>query len=115
MSGCQAHVRGNGRLRFRNQIRDQYADGYPARIRDASGRWIHHGREFRARENAYADYPRVLAWEKRNLRALVRSARSGAPIALPAEKAARVVEPKAPSPQARTGALRFLQALLFGE
>jgi len=87
---------------------------FPPR-RDASGRWIHHGREFRARENAYADYPRVLAWEKRNLRALVRSARSGAPIALPAEKAARVVEPKAPSPQARTGALRFLQALLFGE
>lgn len=87
---------------------------YPPR-RDTSGRWIHHGREFRARENAYVDHARVLAWEKRNLRALVRSARSGAPIALAIEKPARAVESPPAEPRVRAGALRFLQSLLFGD
>lgn len=99
---------------------------FPPR-RDASGRWIHHGREFRARENAYADYPRVLAWEKRNLRALVRSARSGGPIALPIEKPAAAVsatsaqrdrDARGKAGAAANGAeraLRFLQTLLFGD
>lgn len=49
-------------------------------VKDADGRWIHHGREFRRRERAYADYRRVLAWEKAHLRALVRSARRGEPM-----------------------------------
>ncbi|MBK7875653.1 MAG: M48 family metallopeptidase [Planctomycetes bacterium] len=51
-------------------------------VKDSDGRWIHHGREFRKKERAYADYRRVLAWEKEHLRALVRSARRGEPMKL---------------------------------
>lgn len=49
---------------------------YPPR-RDADDRWIHHGREFRRREAEYVDYERALAWEKLNIRALIRAARRG--------------------------------------
>lgn len=40
----------------------------------------HHGREFRKREAAYADTAAALAWQTRNLSALLRSARTGKPI-----------------------------------
>jgi len=49
---------------------------YPPQ-RDGDDRWVHHGRDFRRREHAYADYERALAWEKRNIRALIRAARRG--------------------------------------
>lgn len=45
---------------------------------EGSGRrWVHHGPEFRARERAYVDYERALAWEERNLSRLIRQARRG--------------------------------------
>jgi len=76
--------------------------------RDAEGRWVHHGPEFRAREKLYADFERVLAWEKQNLRALVRSARSGLPLQAP-RAAARALPRLVEQP------LRFLQSLLFAD
>ncbi len=67
------------------------------------GRWIHHGREFRARERAYPDYERALRWEREHMNRLLRSARRGLPLARP--------------PGARKGALRraarFVQRVLF--
>jgi hypothetical protein len=57
----------------------------------------HHGREFRRREAAYPDTARALAWQTRNLSALLRSARTGRPIALARPKRA----------------VRFLQHVLF--
>jgi hypothetical protein len=39
-----------------------------------------HGPEFRRRERAYPDYRRALEWERRHVRALIRSARSGKPV-----------------------------------
>lgn len=87
--------------------------------RGADGRWIHHGSEFRAREAAYPDYPRVLAWEKANLRALARSARKGLPMgstkevasATPAATTTRVEPKRGMLPRAA----HLLQALLFPE
>lgn len=55
--------------------------------KDASGRWIHHGSQFRRRERAHPDYARALSWEQRNLPALIRSARTGIPLAPPVEAA----------------------------
>ena len=43
-------------------------------------RWIHHGPEFRRREQAYPDYPRALAWEEEHLPRLIQSARTGVPM-----------------------------------
>ena len=40
----------------------------------------HHGPEFRARERAYRDHDRALAWQERHLAALIRSARTGEPL-----------------------------------
>lgn len=57
----------------------------------------HHGHEFRRRENAYSDTARAMAWQARNLPALLRSARTGRPIS--------VNPPKGPT--------RLLQRLLF--
>lgn len=45
--------------------------------RDASGRWVHHGPEFRAREASWPEYEPAVAWERRNLARLIRSAREG--------------------------------------
>ena len=39
-----------------------------------------HGRPFREREQAHPDYPAAVAWQKRNLESLLRSARSGKPM-----------------------------------
>ena len=43
--------------------------------RAENGRWIYHGREFRARERSYPDYERALRWEQRNLTLLIQAAR----------------------------------------
>jgi hypothetical protein len=64
---------------------------------EPSKRTQHHGREFRRRETAFEDTARALAWQRRHLPALLRSARTGKPVP--------VNEPK------RMG--RFLQRLLF--
>ncbi|MEE2940172.1 MAG: hypothetical protein VX460_07305 [Planctomycetota bacterium] len=45
--------------------------------RDPSGRWVHHGPEFRAREASWPEYEPAVAWERRNLARLIRSAREG--------------------------------------
>jgi hypothetical protein len=52
-------------------------------VRSSAGRWIRHGEQFRAREDAYPDLERALAWEKRHIDALIRSARTGKPLATP--------------------------------
>ena len=65
-----------------------------------SRRWRHHCPEFRKRESEYCDYQRALVWEKQNLLALIRSARSGKPI--PVRKTAT-----------DRGFLEKLQGLLF--
>ncbi len=69
----------------------------------ADGRWIHHGRDFRARERAYPEYERARRWEREHMGRLLRSARRGQPLSVP--------------PRARRGALecaaRFVQRLLF--
>lgn len=83
--------------------------------RGADDRWIHHGRPFRRRERAYADHKRALQWERANLSALIRSARTGTPLVARAE-APRGGEPRgnpAPEPRPASGALRILQQLLF--
>jgi hypothetical protein len=43
----------------------------------------HHGREFRRREQAYPGTAPALTWQQEHLSALLRSARSGKPMALP--------------------------------
>lgn len=48
----------------------------------------HHGREFRLREAAYTDTAPALAWQTRNLSALLRSARTGKPISAGAPRRA---------------------------
>lgn len=45
--------------------------------RDPSGRWVHHGPEFRAREASWPEYEPAVAWERRNLARLIRAAREG--------------------------------------
>ena len=45
--------------------------------RDPNGRWVHHGPEFRARETSWPEYEPAVAWERRNLARLIRSAREG--------------------------------------
>jgi hypothetical protein len=61
--------------------------------RGEGSRWIHHGREFRRRERAYADYERAIAWEKAHMTELIRSVRRSVPM-----RASNEVAP-APSPQ----------------
>ena len=39
-----------------------------------------HGRAFRERERAHPDYPAAVDWQKKNLEALIRSARRGEPM-----------------------------------
>jgi len=45
--------------------------------RDAAGRWVHHGPDFRAREASWPDHAPALRWERRKLPRLIRSARLG--------------------------------------
>ncbi|MEZ6014316.1 MAG: hypothetical protein R3F49_04330 [Planctomycetota bacterium] len=46
-------------------------------VREPDGRWVHHGPAFRRRERAWPDYAAAVAWERRNLPRLIRSAREG--------------------------------------
>jgi hypothetical protein len=57
----------------------------------------HHGPVFRERERAFEDYARAVEWERRNVNALIRSARTGRPM--------RVRRTQKPA--------NFLQRLLF--
>jgi hypothetical protein len=45
---------------------------------DGSGRLVHHGPEFRRREQRYADYREAVLWQERNISRLIRSAANGA-------------------------------------
>jgi len=54
------------------------------------GRWIHHGPDFRAREQAYPDYQRARDWERENMGRLLRSSRRRRPPAI--ERALRFVQ-----------------------
>ncbi len=67
------------------------------------GRRQWHGPAFRRRERAYADTARAEAWERRHLRALIRSARTGKPLRGRADddgrgraRAARPASPETP-------------------
>lgn len=53
---------------------------FPIR-RGEDKRWIHHSRAFRQREHAYVDHDRAHAWERAHLSRLIRSARTGEPLA----------------------------------
>jgi hypothetical protein len=75
-------------------------------------RWIHHGAEFRRREQRYPDYRRALAWEHDNLPALVRRARRKPGPTAPDPMPARAATVDEPSLIARP--LRLLQRTLFG-
>lgn len=46
----------------------------------SGGRTVHHPPEFRKLESAYPDFERATAWQDANLPALMRSARTGAPL-----------------------------------
>ena len=52
-------------------------------------RRIHHSSEFRRREMTYVDWERATSWQKANLSALFRSARSGKPMRTGLVRAAR--------------------------
>ncbi|MEM9802716.1 MAG: hypothetical protein AAGA20_20490 [Planctomycetota bacterium] len=58
---------------LKHEILHAVIDAY----RDSSGRWVHHGPEFRSRESSWPEYRAALAWERRNLARLIRSAREG--------------------------------------
>jgi hypothetical protein len=49
-------------------------------------RMVHHGPELRRRERAYPDYARAKAWEAEHIERLIRSARTGKPLAAPRGK-----------------------------
>lgn len=76
--------------------------------RGGDNRWIHHGPVFRRRERAYVDYERAIAWEKRNLRALIKAARRGTAFVPAAEKPPAVAAPPQSTPKRG-----LLQRLLF--
>lgn len=50
--------------------------------RGSGGRRVHHGPRFRERERAFADTERAFAWEREHIDALIRSARTGKPLAV---------------------------------
>ncbi len=52
----------------------------PAPTRGRGKRRVHHSPEFRRREAAYADWSAATAWQEANIKALLRSARSGKPM-----------------------------------
>ena len=73
----------------------------------------HHGPDFRRRERAHPDYRRASAWEERNVRALIRSARSGRQLAVPRQSARRERERPTVRAAPRAAASRLVQRLLF--
>jgi hypothetical protein len=75
------------------------------------GRRVHHGPQFRRREAAYPDTAAALAWEERHVDALIRSARSGRPLAVP-RPVPRPVSGAVPRARVARG---WIQRTLFGE
>lgn len=73
---------------------------YPP-VRGADGRWIRHGRAFQQRERDYPGLEQALAWERRNIDALIRSARTNKPLST--------------SRRARSAAIELVQMLFFPE
>jgi len=82
-------------------------------VRGADDRWVHHGREFRRRERAYGDYRRAVAWERANLKALIRSARRGVPIDPEVLRSGPKPRDLHKPLRREKGVLRLLQELLF--
>lgn len=70
--------------------------------RDASGRWVHHGPEFRARETSWHEYRHAIVWERRNLSRLIRSAREGTRLRVREEDLRPLPEPPDPVPPPET-------------
>lgn len=75
----------------------------------AKGRRVIHGPEFVARERAYPDFERALAWEREHVHGLIRAARAGKPFALPHRHAKQAPKHSTHHP---TGE-RAVQGLLF--
>ncbi|MBM3988927.1 MAG: M48 family metallopeptidase [Planctomycetes bacterium] len=75
----------------------------------SKGRRVIHGREFVARERAYPDFERALAWEREHVLGLIRAARSGRAFALPTRAAQRPAARPTPTPADD----RSVQGLLF--
>jgi hypothetical protein len=73
------------------ELDPQSTGGDPA-ARAAGRRRRHHGPEFRRRESAHPDCARALAWERRHVRALIRSARRRRVVA-PARRPTRATKP----------------------
>lgn len=83
----------------------------PMRGRD--NRWVHHGRTFRARERAYVDFERAIAWERRNLPLLIEAARRGSVFTPRSGPAQAARETPQTVRMAVDQACGFLQRLLF--
>lgn len=66
---------------------------------DRNGRWVHHGTEFRRRERAHPDHARVMQWERKRMKDLLRAARGGKAL---------------PAPSGR-GLIDRIQLVLFGD
>jgi len=66
-----------------------------------AGRRRHHDAAFVERERGYRDYERAIGWQDRHIGALLRSARTGRPLALP------------PRPRAAERIVVAIQLLLF--
>jgi hypothetical protein len=64
---------------------------YPP-VRGSDGRWIRHGRSFQERERDYAGLERALAWERRNIDALIKSARTKKPLGAKRRAASTAIE-----------------------
>ncbi len=60
--------------------------------REASGRMVHHGPAFRAKELAHPDYEAIHAWERAHIAALVTSARTRKPMSLRAARSRELPE-----------------------
>ena len=81
---------------------------------DGSGRWVHHGAEFRARERSYPDHDRACAWEQLMLPKLIRSARTGVPLRIPRRREPGAVEwTTVDQPKKREVELPSRQSFLF--
>jgi hypothetical protein len=76
--------------------------------RGDDNRWVHHGPLFRRRGKAYVDFERAIAWEKRNLRALIKA---GAQRDRVRSRAPRPQRPSVPAPKRETK--RSLLQVLF--
>ncbi len=87
---------------LKHEILHAIIDAY----RDESGRWVHHGPEFRRREESWVEYEHAMAWERRNLARLIRSAREGTKLQVRAADLVWPGDPQAPLPEPGGGELR---------